>query len=152
MHQANLTRFGPESFASENGETTIRSASFRAIDGPARLVLTHDEIGAVKVVVNGATVIEGRYVGSADVVAAIDLTAENTIEVTLDGESSGSGVVRVTQVTTAELGLQRQGYFGLNTSDLERQRKFYEMLGFVGEIYPAGGDEYELRAIARIRG
>ena len=138
MSEANLTRFGPETFASQNGETTSRSATFRAIDGPAKLLLRHDEIGGVRIVVNGETVVEGRFEGKAELGVPLDLTPDNTIEVSVDGESIGSGVVRVTQVTSAELGLQRQGYFGLNTSDLERQRKFYELLGFVGEIYPAG--------------
>jgi catechol 2,3-dioxygenase-like lactoylglutathione lyase family enzyme len=46
--------------------------------------------------------------------------------------------MRVTQVTRANLGLERQGYFGLNTTDMARQRAFYQTLGFKGEIYPAG--------------
>ena len=46
----------------------------------------------------------------------------------------------MTQVTDADVGILHQGYFGLNTSDIERQRGFYETLGFVGEIYPAGPD------------
>ena len=46
--------------------------------------------------------------------------------------------VRITQRAQADIGIQRQGYFGLNTSDMEGQRAFYELLGFKGEIYPAG--------------
>ncbi|MFT5483384.1 MAG: catechol 2,3-dioxygenase-like lactoylglutathione lyase family enzyme [Halieaceae bacterium] len=44
----------------------------------------------------------------------------------------------MTQITQADLGLARQGYFGLNTTDMKRQRAFYDTLGFIGEIYPAG--------------
>ncbi|MDH3642831.1 MAG: VOC family protein, partial [Gammaproteobacteria bacterium] len=63
---------------------------------------------------------------------------ENTIEVLVPGLPAGALGVRVTQVTQADLGLLRQGYFGLNTTDIEPQRAFYETLGFIGEIYPAG--------------
>ena len=67
-----------------------------------------------------------------------ELMQENAIELSATGQPGGTLGIRVTQVTRADLGLVRYGYFGLNTSDIERQRAFYEMLGFKGEIYPAG--------------
>ena len=136
MPQANLTRFGPQSFRSVPEREAPFSASFRAIEGSAKLVLHVDGATDAQVKLNGDTVFEAADAdGGGESIVAINLGKENTIEVGVTGGELG---VRVTQVTEAELGLQRQGYFGLNTSDLERQRAFYEMMGFVGEIYPAG--------------
>ena len=78
------------------------------------------------------------FSGNGEVVVPLNLKKENTIEVRVPGRPAGALGVRVTQVTQADLGLMRQGYFGLNTSDMERQRAFYDTLGFIGEIYPAG--------------
>lgn len=74
------------------------------------------------------------------VVIALNLKKENTIEVRVPCLPTGVLVVRVTQITEADFGLLRQGYFGLNSSDMVRQRAFYETLGFIGEIYPAGSE------------
>ena len=60
------------------------------------------------------------------------------IDVSVPAGPGGTLSIRVRQHAQADLGLVQQGYFGLNTSDMERQRAFYETLGFVGEIYPAG--------------
>jgi len=68
----------------------------------------------------------------------LHLQKDNTIEVNIAGGTDGSLGVRITQVTEADLGVLRQGYFGLNTTDMTRQRAFYDTLGFIGEIYPAG--------------
>gem|GEM_PF-5971944 len=61
----------------------------------------------------------------------------------MPGLPKGQLGVRITQATEADLGLERQGYFGLNTTDIKRQREFYETLGFTGEIYPAGPETSE---------
>jgi len=135
MNEANLTRFGPKIFESAQGKPTTDSATFRAIDGPAKLVLQGDGIYSAQIKVNGHDVVVPQdFRGNREVVIALSLKKENTIEVSV---ASRLGV-RVTQVTQADLGLLRQGYFGLNTSDMERQRAFYDKLGFIGEIYPAG--------------
>jgi len=137
--EANLTRFGPETYELVQGIPTTYSATFRAIAGPAQLVLQDNGIDNAWIQVNGLSVVESQdFSGNGEVVVALNLKMENTIEVTVPGMPSGELGVRVTQVTQADLGLLRQGYFGLNTSDLERQRGFYDTLGFIGEIYPAG--------------
>ena len=133
MNKANLTRFGPKLF--EQGQPTTYSATFRAIDGPARLILWDDGLESAQITVNGDNVVEPQTLsGDQEIVIPLNLKKENTIEISVSGRLG----IRVTQVTEADLGLLRQGYFGLNTSDMERQRAFYDLLGFVGEIYPAG--------------
>ncbi len=135
MNEANLTRFGPEIYELEQGKPTTYSATFRAIDGPAKLVLQDDGIDNAQIKVNGRNVVGPQdFHGNGEVVLPLNLKKENTIKVGVPGRLG----VRVTQVTQADLGLLRQGYFGLNTSDIERQRAFYDTLGFIGEIYPAG--------------
>ncbi|MEM9317053.1 MAG: VOC family protein, partial [Pseudomonadota bacterium] len=66
---------------------------------------------------------------------------ENTIEVKLRGAPGGSLRVRVTQFTESDINVRAKMYFGLNTSDMERQRAFYNTLGLTGEIFPAGPEE-----------
>ncbi len=139
MIKANLTRFGPKIFKPEQGKPTTYSATFRAIDGPAKLIIQNDGIESAQIKVNGKNVVEPQgSSGDGEVVVPLNLKKENTIEVKVPDSPAGTLGVRVTQVTQADLGLMMQGYFGLNTSDMERQRAFYDTLGFIGEIYPAG--------------
>jgi catechol 2,3-dioxygenase-like lactoylglutathione lyase family enzyme len=139
MNEANLTRFGPKIFECEQGKSTTYSATFKAIMGSAKLVLQVDGIDNAQIKVNGHNVVEPQdFHGNGEVIVPLNLKKENTIEVSVSGRPAGALGVRVTQVTQADLGLVRQGYFGLNTSDMERQRAFYDTLGFIGEIYPAG--------------
>jgi len=139
MNEANLTRFGPKTFEREQGTPTTYSATFRAIDGPAQLVLQNSGIDNAQIRVNGRDVVEPQdFRVNGEIAVPLNLTTENTIEVRVSGGPAATCRVRVTQVTQADLGLLRQGYFGLNTSDMARQRAFYETLGFKGEIYPAG--------------
>ncbi|MDA1074193.1 MAG: VOC family protein [Proteobacteria bacterium] len=138
-NETNLTRFGPQVYHLVRGKPTTYSATFRAIDGPAKLVLQKDAIDNAWIKVNGRSVVEKKdFSGNGEVVLSLNLLKENTIEVRVPGLPGGALGVRVTQVTQADLGLERQGYFGLNTTDIERQRAFYNTLGFIGEIYPAG--------------
>ncbi|MDH3641324.1 MAG: hypothetical protein OES38_04470, partial [Gammaproteobacteria bacterium] len=51
-HEANLTRFGPEIYQLVQGKPTTYSATFRAIDGPAKLVLSDDGIDNAWIKVN----------------------------------------------------------------------------------------------------
>ncbi|MEQ9451998.1 MAG: VOC family protein [Pseudomonadales bacterium] len=137
--EANLTRFGPEVYELVQGKPTTYSASFRAIDGPARLILKDNGIDNAQIRVNGQSVVDREvFSGDGEIVIPLTLKTHNTIEVRVPGKPTGALGVRVTQVTQADLGLLRQGYFGLNTSDMERQRALYKTLGFIGEIYPAG--------------
>ncbi len=139
MNEANLTRFGPEIYELVQGQPTTYSANFKAVGGPAKLVLQHDDIDKAWIKINGRSVGEPlNFSGSGEMVLPVDLEQENSIDVTVPGLPSGVLSVRVTQVTQADLGLTGQNYFGLNTSDIERQRAFYDTLGFTGEIYPAG--------------
>ncbi len=132
MNEANLIRFGPKLFTGENSGP--HSASFKAIDGPAKLVLHNNDVVGAHIKINDQTM----PVGEGDTVLDISLQSDNAIDVSIPSGVDGSLDIRVTQITQADLGLLHQGYFGLNTSDIERQRAFYEMLGFKGEIYPAG--------------
>ena len=139
MNQANLTRFGPRVFECAQGAPTTFSATFRAIDGAAKLVLQNSGIDDARIEVNGHAVVAPQDLRTTgEIVVPLTLQPENTIEVRMAGASAGAISVRVTQLTQADLGLLRQGYFGLNTSDMARQRAFYDTLGFKGEIYPAG--------------
>ena len=139
LNQANLTRFGPKTFAREPRRSTTDSATFRAIDGPAKLVVRNGAIDGARIEINGREVVKPQaFRANDEIVVALELTRENTIAVTIPGGPAATCVVRVTQLAQADLGLQRQGYFGLNTSDMARQRAFYETLGFKGEISPAG--------------
>jgi catechol 2,3-dioxygenase-like lactoylglutathione lyase family enzyme len=139
MNEANLTRFGPKTIERERGTPTTYSATFRAIDGPAKLVLQNSGIDAAQIKVNGHDAVEPEtFRANGELVVALNLKTRNTIEVTIPGGPAGTCVVRVTQSTRADLGLSRQGYFGLNTSDMARQRAFYDTLGFKAEIFPAG--------------
>jgi catechol 2,3-dioxygenase-like lactoylglutathione lyase family enzyme len=139
VNKADLTRFGPKSFEREQEKATTFSATFCAIDGPAKLILQYDDTDNAQIKVNGHNVVEPQdFHGNAEVVVPLALKKENSIEVSVPAGRAGSLLVRVTQVTRADLGLERQGYFGLNTSNMERQRAFYNTLGFTGEIYPAG--------------
>ena len=133
MSKANLTRFGPKMF--EQGQPTTYSATFRAIDGPAELILWESGLESTQITVNGDNVVDAQTLsGDREIVIPLNLKKENTIDISTSGRLG----IRVKQITEADLGLLRQGYFGLNTSDMERQRAFYDLLGFVGEIYPAG--------------
>lgn len=137
MNEANLTRFGPKVYDIAQGEATNDSASFKAVNGPGRLVVQHSAIEGAQIRVNNVEVVGPQDVsGTGEVVVPVNLEKDNIIEVGASGEGVLS--IRVTQVTQADLGVLRQGYFGLNTSDMERQRAFYDTLGFTGEIYPAG--------------
>ncbi len=139
MNEANLTRFGPRTFECTPGEPTSHSDTFRAIEGPAKLILQHHRVDDVQIKINGREVVLTKdFGGNGDITLPLHLGKDNAIELSVRGNASGQLTVRVSQVTRADLGLLRQGYFGLNTSDLERQRAFYAKLGFIGEIYPAG--------------
>ena len=133
MHKANLTRFGPRVFAPED-DTATHHARFKALGGPARLVLSGEGVAAAQIRLNGSAV--ALDAGAAE--TPIELRAENELELNLGASSAGPVTLRVTQEAEADLGILHQGYFGLNTSDMERQRAFYDLLGFKGEIYPAG--------------
>ncbi|NKC01220.1 MAG: hypothetical protein GKR90_22365 [Pseudomonadales bacterium] len=135
MNEANLTRFGPIVLEGEQGTPSTYKSTFRALEGAAKLILREDGIGSAQININGVSVVEPREANAdSEVVITVDLERENSVEISVSGRLS----VRITQSAEADLGLLRQGYFGLNTSDLERQRAFYETLGFIGEIYPAG--------------
>jgi len=146
-NEANLTRFGPETYVLVQGKPTTYSATFRAIDGPAKLVLQDNGIDKAWITINGESVVEEKdFSGNGEVILPLNLQKENTIEVLVPGIPGGSLGVRVTQVTEADLGIATQGYFGINTSDIEVQREFYKDLGFIGEIYPAGPETSEVFA------
>ena len=139
MHEANLTRFGPRAFAPEGNGGARFSAEFRAMDGPALLIVDKRGLTGAQLEINGRDVMASHDVrADGEAVLPIDLRQRNTIAVHTAGGPAANLGVRVTQVTRADLGLMRQGYFGLNTSDMARQRTFYDTLGFKGEIYPAG--------------
>ena len=133
MHEANLTRFGPSLFDCGPGTPLEVSSRFRAVNGPGKLLVSRKGIDDLRITLNGNEIVGAPgAVGENEVSLELNLQRENIIEVNASGASAGSLAVRVTQITKADLGLLRQGYFGLNTSDMERQRDFYKLLGFVG--------------------
>jgi len=139
MHEANLTRFGPETYSLVQGQPTTSSRTFKAIEGPAKLLLHNQGVDNAWIKVNGQAVVQrDDFSASGETVVKLSLKKDNTIEVTVPGLPSGQLRLRITQLAQADLGLERQGYFGLNTTDIEKQRAFYTTLGFTGEIYPAG--------------
>jgi len=139
MIEANLTRFGPKTFGRGHEAAATEPATFRAIPGPAMLVLHNSGLASAQVRINGREVVEPGHLGiGGEVVVPLTLERENTLEVKVPSGAVGTLEARVTQLARADLGLERQGYFGLNTSDMARQRDFYETLGFKGEIFPAG--------------
>ena len=144
MPEANLTRFGPETFQLTRGQPVTRKASFRAVEGAAELHLVCEDVDRAWITVNGQQVAGPEtFNGEAEISLPLNLEANNTIEVTVPGLPGGSLSVRVRQVTSADLRVQRQGYFGLNTTDMAKQRALYEAMGFIGEIYPAGPETSE---------
>lgn len=141
--EANLTRFGPEVYERERGAPTNDSDTFRAIAGPATLVLQDDGIVNAHIKINGVDVVSPKdFRGNGEVVVPLDyLYPENTIEVSVRGKPGGTLGVRVTQYTEADIDVRAQMYFGINTSDMDAQRAFYDTLGLTGEIFPAGPEE-----------
>jgi catechol 2,3-dioxygenase-like lactoylglutathione lyase family enzyme len=139
-YEANLTRFGPEVYECEQGQPTRHWAAFRAIDGPAELVLQDDGNGNATIKVNGLEVAGPQdFRGSGEVVLPLNLNQENTIEVLPRGRAGNCLTVRVTQFTEqTDIEITTLMYFGLNTSAFFVQQDFYRTLGILGEIYPAG--------------
>ncbi len=137
--EANLTRFGPKVYEREQGAPTSDSAEFRAIEGPAELVLLNDDIGNARIKVNGLDVVGPKnFREDGKIVVPLHLNAKNTIEVSVRGKPGGKLGVRVTQFTKTNLNVRALVYFGINTSSMVDQRVFYNTLGLKGEIFPAG--------------
>ena len=107
--------------------------SFQAVPGPASLRLTGHDCD-LDIRINNLVI--QQSLSDSETTLEVQLETDNTIEINVSG--AGDGTLRITQAAEADLGLVCQGYFGLNTSDMEKQRAFYELLGFKGEIYPAG--------------
>ena len=145
--EANLTRFGPEVIERERGGATpaTYTAEFKAIEGPAELVLQDFGIDAAQIRVNGVEVaIPNGFRGNGEIVVPLQLGVDNTIEVSevsAPGKRSGQLGVRVTQFTRSDINVRGKMYFGLNTSDIWAQRNFYNTLGLIGEIFPAGPEQ-----------
>ena len=134
MHQANLTRLGPLRLEGDAQRPAHRQENFKALAGPAELVLKGPGIGSADLSLNGQRLAVGGTPASDSTSLTIQLDAVNSLELTVTEALE----LRIRQHAEADLGIVCQGYFGLNSSDIERQRAFYKMLGFRGEIYPAG--------------
>ncbi len=141
-HEANLTRFGPETYQRGTGVPTRDSATFRALDGPGELVLQDNGIVNAQIRINGADVVlPTDFAGDGEKVIPVTLAEENTIEIRVSGKPGGTLGVRVTQLTESDINVKAKVYFGLNTSDFFQQLAFYDLLGFAPDIYPAGPEE-----------
>ncbi len=140
--EANLTRFGPKLYKSERGASApaSRPAYFRAMEGPAELVLQGNGAVNALIKVNGLEVVGPKdFRGNGKVVVPLNLNYPgNTIEVNV---RRGKLDVRVTQLTESNINVRAQMYFGLNTSNFVDQLAFYDKLGITGHINPAGPDE-----------
>lgn len=149
--EANLTRFGPKVYERVQGAPTSDSATFRAVDGPAKLVLQDDGIVNARIRINGVEVAGPKnFRGGGEVVVPLSLQSENTIEVTVLGKPGGKLGVRVTQFTETAFNVRALVYYGINTSSISNQRMFYNTLGLKGEIFPAGPES--CRSFARSLG
>lgn len=138
-NEANLTRFGPESYERQRGKPTNESTTFNAIEGPAELVLQDDGIKNARIRINGVDVVNAKdFRGDGEIVIPLYLYPENTIEVSVRGKPGGELGVRVRQFTESTLDVKAKVYFGINTSDMVKQRSFYKTLGLLGDIFPAG--------------
>ena len=93
--------------------------------------------------VNGLEVAGPRdFRGNGEVVVPVNLTKENTIEVSPGGKPGTCLSVRVTQYhEQTDIEISSVVYFGLNTTSMEIQREFYDLLGFQWEIFPAGPEQ-----------
>lgn len=132
MTAANLTRLGPLALAAGAND----SHEFSACAGEGVVRLQQRGAGGIRLLLNGEPI---RVPDDDASEIAVSLQPANTLTVSTAAERGGGATtLRVTQQVEADLGLQRQGYFGLNTCDMARQREFYKVLGFRGEIYPAG--------------
>ena len=91
MNEANLTRFGPKIFDREQAESMPYSATFRAIDGPAKLLVHCESIDSAQINVNGHSVAgPENFRGNGEIVLPLNLKKENTIEVELPDGPTGS--------------------------------------------------------------
>lgn len=141
-NEANLTRFGPKVYERTNGIPTRDSVSFKAVEGPAELVLNFDNGVSASISINGVRVANARdFRDESEIVIPIELQAENTIEISVRGRFEKKLEVRVTQFTETDLNVRAKMYYGTNTSDMDTQRAFYNTLGLIGEIFPAGPEE-----------
>jgi catechol 2,3-dioxygenase-like lactoylglutathione lyase family enzyme len=149
--QANLTRFGPEVYERGRGKPMTDSAVFPALEGPGELALTDDGIKNARITLNGMDVVRAdAFSGDGEITVPVYLSTENTIEISVRGKPGGTLGVRVTQFTESSINVRAKMYFGLNTSDIDAQRNFYNTLGLIGEIFPAGPEE--CRSFARSLG
>ncbi len=145
--QANLTRFGPEIIEREGRAPAPPgySAEFKALEGPGKLVLQDFGILDAQIKVNDVDVaIPNGFRGNGEIVVPLQLGVDNTIEVTgvtVPGKRGGKLGLRVTQLTESTIDVRAKMYFGVNTSDIWKQREFYNTLGLIGEIFPAGPEE-----------
>lgn len=141
-NEANLTRFGPQIYERDRGHSsaTSRPTYFRAMVGPAELVLQGRGRVKARVKVNGVDVVGPKdFRGNGEIVVPLELNYPgNTIEVSVQHGKLG---VRVTQITESDINVRAQMYFGLNTSNFVEQLAFYDKLGIVGHINPAGPEE-----------
>ena len=75
MHEANLTRFGPSVFEG----VSATASTFRALEGPGKLILWNEGIQNAQIKINGLAV-QSRVSGEdTEVVIPIDLNKDNTI-------------------------------------------------------------------------
>lgn len=149
--EANLTRFGPKVYERDRGAPTRDSAEFRALEGPAELVLQDDGVTNARIRVNGVDVVGAQHFrGDGKIVVPVNLESSNTIEVSVSGKPDAKLGVRVTQVTQSSLNVRALVYYGINTSSIDNQRIFYNTLGLTGEIFPAGPEQ--CRSFARSLG
>ena len=97
-NEANLTRFGPETYEREKGQPKTELATFKAIDGPAELVLQDNGLTNAQIKVNGLdVVVEQHLSGDGQVIVPLNLNQENTIEIRVHGKPGGKLGVRITQ-------------------------------------------------------
>lgn len=142
-YEGNLTRFGPESYECEAGLPASSWAPFKAIDGPGELVFDANRASIARIKINGVEVVGPQnFRRRGEVTVPVDLTKENTIEVSPHGRPGHCLDLRVTQHTEQDaIQIPGLAYYGVNVLNMDVQRDFYDLLGFPIEIFPAGPEQ-----------
>lgn len=106
--------------------------SFFGVPGSARLIVAGSgEVAGVTIQLNGKEIVGPDSAGGAfPLEVPVELAANNTIAVALDGPPGGAVSVRVKQRADLELHVQSRIHFNTNVSNFAAARDFYGKLGF----------------------
>ena len=82
MIDANLTRFGPATLVLGNVMEAKSSDAFKALQGPAQLIIRADRVQSLSITLNGSSVVEsGVPLSRGEQVREVQLASDNTINI-----------------------------------------------------------------------